>query len=883
MVLPLLAGTAIKSLAATSSKKVATNKFLPGKKARKESQYKKSGGKPGGLVKYQEDRFKTDDTKVDYKKFVDSTTKKSTKKPSTSKTKKIDTILDEMISTLKSIDTSLKKSLKTEKSTERKSRTLFQIFKKRKREEELESKKQKSGIIGRVGGRISKSGPFGAIMKFLSSVLIGGIVMSIIENGDKIAAAMTDIEDGIKTSFGGLRIGIISFSRAFQKPISSVLKAGGFILRQFKRLAFGFGKMFSAVLGGFKKLFVERLGKYTPEAIKSAVTKMDDLAKASPAALKKLNPMRAMKSGALRLFGKNGLKHLTKVSNAFKRIPFVGALIGIGIDLAMGERIDNAIVGAVGASLGAAIGGAIGQGLIPIPIVGAGVGAFVGAGIGDWAGKSIYKHLTGQVKSEIEFPPEYRDKLMIGGDNTDYDDYFPGRTPPLVRDPSRTRRGTGRGSGSAALENETEEEYRVAAAIYTEGGLGKSATDILQVAANRVASANYPNNFTSVFAAPGQFAGVEKRNSSKYRQIRTVEDAARWAGTTTATIRQYISAIRSKSNRADSASFVGGALEFRAAPAYYLKYGLVPGQMSRNGRFYDSKWRGTSSDNQFLLGPNDPQMRSAAPILDTQLQPASPTSKRTTRKLLIGAGHVDTPGQYGSGQGTQDPSTGVRESEATQHIVGLLKQKVDADPRLSRAIGFIQTPGGLGFDSFNFTQRTRELERQGNQVLEFHFDQHGGGRPGIITRSGQRTEVDKALARRFGDFGPNFKKGKLGVPDAGGTILELMAIDKNRKLLEEVKRGQYGPESEKLVNELLEIIKEGLTKEGKLSQLQSSRLRTVPGEDPLDNQNMNVNVPIPIFNQPQSNQTAQVPDSLVIPIFGIGYSDLTSQLNSYAG
>lgn len=881
MVLPLLAGTAIRSLATTSAKKVAANKFLPSKKARTKSQYEKTGGKPGGLVKYQKDAITTDDSKVDYKKFVDDTSKKTTKKRTVSKNKKIDDILDQMISTLKSIDTSLKKGLKTEKTVGRKSRTLFQISKKRKREEELETKKEKGGIIGRVGGSISKSGPFAAIMRFLSSVLVGGIVMSIIENGDKIAAAMTDIENGLKTTFGGLRIGIISFSRAFKKPISSVLKAGGFIFRQFKRLASGFGRMFSAVLGGFKKLFVEKLGKYTPEAIKSGITKMDDLAKATPSALKKLNPTRAFKSGALRLFGKNGLKHLTKVSNAFKRIPFVGALIGIGIDLAMGERIDNAIVGAVGASLGAAIGGAIGQGLIPIPIVGAGVGAFVGAGIGDWAGKSIYKHLTGQVKTEIEFPPEYQDRVMVSGDNAAYDNYFPGAPGPLIRDPGR--RSTGSGTGSAALENETDEEYRVAAAIYTEGGLGKSATDILQVAANRVASANYPNNFTSVFAAPGQFAGVEKRNSAKFREIRTIEDAARWAGTTPATIRQYIAAIRSKSNRADSASFVGGALEFRAAPAYYQKYGLVPGQMNRQGRFYDSKWRGTSSDNQFLVGPKDPQIKSAAPILDSKLQPGSTTPKKTTNKLLIGAGHVDTPGQYGSGQGTVDPRTNVRESEATQHLVRLLKKKVDADPRLSKVIGFIQTPGGLGFDDYNFTQRTRQLESQGNQVLELHFDQHGGGRPGIIARSGQRTEIDKALARRFGDFGPNFKQGKLGVPDAGGTILELMAIDKNRKLLDEIRRGQYGPESEKLVNELLEIIEEGLTKEGKLSQLQSSRLKPVPGEDPLIDKNMDVTVPIPIMNQPQTNQIAQAPTPVFFPILGTGYSDLTSQLNSYAG
>ena len=84
-------------------------------------------------------------------------------------------------------------------------------------------------------------------------------------------------------------------------------------------------------------------------------------------------------------------------------------MIGIGIDLALGEKLDRAIVGAIGATLGASIGGAIGQGLIPIPGLGALIGGTIGAGIGDWASKEIYKNLTGRVaEADKETPIEQR-------------------------------------------------------------------------------------------------------------------------------------------------------------------------------------------------------------------------------------------------------------------------------------------------------------------------------------------------------------------------------------------------------------------------------------------------------------------------------------------
>ena len=161
----------------------------------------------------------------------------------------------------------------------------------------------------------------------------------------------------------------------------------------------------------------------------------------------------------------------------------------------------------------------------------------------------------------------------------------------------------------------TEEEIRVAAALSTEAGRGSSATDVLQVAANRVQHGGYGGtNLTDVFAAPGQFHGVFSRGSNKFKQIKTIEDAAEWAGTTPDVIQGYIRDTRNKTNRSRSNSFVSGALEFRAAPQYYKQNGLVQGEMSSDGRFYDSRWRGGRGDNQYLVGPQDTMIGAPAPV-----------------------------------------------------------------------------------------------------------------------------------------------------------------------------------------------------------------------------------------------------------------------------
>ena len=181
-----------------------------------------------------------------------------------------------------------------------------------------------------------------------------------------------------------------------------------------------------------------------------------------------------------------------------------------------------------------------------------------------------------------------------------------------------TETATGLSAPGTSSGPATPEEYRIAAAVASEAGRGLSATDVLQVAANRVGSSAYPNTYDAVFTQPGQFAGVEDRGSSEFLAIQNGQDAAAWlgGGATPSTIDGYVSDLRNQSNRTSSADFVGGATEFRAAPSYYQdRPGERPAGTGSDGRIPDSNWRGGSGDNQILTGPQDPSTGTgAAPV-----------------------------------------------------------------------------------------------------------------------------------------------------------------------------------------------------------------------------------------------------------------------------
>lgn len=285
------------------------------------------------------------------------------------------------------------------------------------KEEKLESKKKDFEKPKSTKG-IKGPGFLDLIWGFITNVLLGSLVVFLLKHAPTIIKMFTDIAKGLQNPLQQLRLGIITLTTLFPRQIRFVasltrkilgpparlikkllIKASNVLGNLFKRAGLA---IFNLVKNPIKSLSKKILGQGGTQAARGAGKFL--ATKAAPVAAK-------VAGKAVGAAGKaaNVLKRFKFLSKIFKRVPFVGALIGIGIDLAMGERIDVAVAGAAGASLGAAIGGAIGTGLIPIPFVGTWVGAGVGSAIGDWAGKAIYSKMTGiQSTANKEVPVEAR-------------------------------------------------------------------------------------------------------------------------------------------------------------------------------------------------------------------------------------------------------------------------------------------------------------------------------------------------------------------------------------------------------------------------------------------------------------------------------------------
>lgn len=188
-------------------------------------------------------------------------------------------------------------------------------------------------------------------------------------------------------------------------------------------------------------------------------------------------------------------------------------------------------------------------------------------------------------------------------------------------------------------------------------------------------------------------------------------------------------------------------------------------------------------------------------------------------RVIIGAGHAPTPenaargimlGSDGrsvqgtaddgsSGRNTPSNATGVKEWEATAHVVNTLKQLVQ-DRGLTEQIGFrdIYSWKGLG-------GVPREVESvKGQQYVDLHFDARGFGKAGVLP-SANESATDRSLMNIFGRHSNNFDPSSKGVTAGGGTLLELASIDDPsiRGLLQEVKKGEQGPASLEMAERIL--------------------------------------------------------------------------------
>jgi murein DD-endopeptidase MepM/ murein hydrolase activator NlpD len=184
--------------------------------------------------------------------------------------------------------------------------------------------------------------------------------------------------------------------------------------------------------------------------------------------------------------------------------------------------------------------------------------------------------------------------------------------------------------------SESPEMYRIAAALSTEGSGAQSTVDMMQVVVNRKASGKYGSSYTEILSGPNQFEGVEKKGVGGFKKIQTLRDASKWSGQSEATLLGIIKNIQDPSLQKSSAQYVGGAFEFRAAPQYYLKNGLVPGEMGPDGRFYGSGWRGGSGDNQFLKDPirDKSRINPAGPASFNLPKPAQTSTAQTSTAVV---------------------------------------------------------------------------------------------------------------------------------------------------------------------------------------------------------------------------------------------------------
>ena len=341
------------------------------------------------------------------------------------------TTLDSIVSLTSQIENIVESQYKNRKAANQEARKEKDKGKKKIREGELESKKKKpgSGLLGKVA-QTAKGFSLGG---FLMNILMGGVALALFKSWGKIKKLFDFLGKKLTSFWDMLRYSVIALSTAFRKPTKWVVNTAGKILKKGGNLLKNAWKSIDNIFkGGLTKLsnsikswgqsIWKKLASMTPAgAVKNFATRTTSAVKRvftgkgannivpGPKNLSRAKP--AVKSFTQSItkstgtkFQKSGLTRLAKVSNVFKKIPVIGALLGIGIDLALGERLDNAIFGALGASLGAWIGGGVGS--LILPLLGTFAGAVVGGMIGDWLGKELYKTMSGQVSGLATGPQD---------------------------------------------------------------------------------------------------------------------------------------------------------------------------------------------------------------------------------------------------------------------------------------------------------------------------------------------------------------------------------------------------------------------------------------------------------------------------------------------
>jgi len=617
--LPLLTGVATKMLGPSGST-TAKNKKISKEKLLKSSDLK--DGKESVKITQKSVKLLPPAPKVSLLSPASDkpTLKGGPKKISTEslrdKGSYISKVLDNVIKYFKNKKKNTDKEIQQDRKTE-------EIDKKNKRESDLENKKAKTkGFSLPSASNISF---LDRILNFFTSILIGSLLVFLLKNSKKIFDIFNDIQSGLNNIWDVIRIGIISLSVSAKGLIKNVAKLGKFLLKGPAKLT---GNLIKNLGKSIKNVF-KGLGKYVVNNIKRIAglaagagsgTRGGGSKRVDPSKAKKPRATpRPLKSGtpkqtnpsvlnrAKQLFSDKGTKHLGKVSKVFKKIPFIGALIGIGIDLAMGERLDNAIAGAAGASLGSAIGAGVGS--VLFPGLGTLAGGFLGGIVGDWAGKEIYKKLSGQI---TQINPPQSDLMPAGNVGTG----------PM---------GGQIGQVQGQVSGGNADFWTLAAIASLESGNPQGQADVAQSIYNRASAGIFPGgkSIKNIITAPSQYSPVHESDPSKWAAI--VDESTAIAAVASHR-RGGVNAARMVSNAAqninnpqlqqEAKAFVGGRTDFNSLGVYKNDPANAISVVKRHGHRFGF-WVGPGS---LSYGQSNPGPANAPNLGGVSTSPSQPTS-----------------------------------------------------------------------------------------------------------------------------------------------------------------------------------------------------------------------------------------------------------------
>jgi len=461
MPLPMFLGGIAKGIAGGAAKGAA-KKFVTGKKDKKQETTTEQKSKTKDLGQKTSKKTKTKSTpktkKVSTVKLPKNVYKdaKEATKPTADSNVSYDSLskqLDNINKTVGALGAQAESERQATKDNLRQIRKDAKDKKADDKEEQLEKKKKRKG--GGILGAIKNVGSEFGIGKFLTNIALGSLAMFALDNIDKIESLFNQLTTNLSNPFKFMQAAIVSMSTVFAGPIRGGLRllskplkfAGNQVVKLAKKIAPMMKKTFAKIgtgLIGFAKNTVGRVTGLLGGGAKSATAGVGTASARKGQSISKSTSKAAKQGGLFRraknLYGgskgvaKKGAGRLLKLGGIFKKVPVIGGLLGLFIDLALGEPLDRALVNAIGGGLGAWIGAGAGA------FLGGGVfswltapmGGIIGYEIGKWAGNQFYDMIKQKMGLLPPIDPEDRAKPDPPPNNTNNNTNNNQTTPTVV-------------------------------------------------------------------------------------------------------------------------------------------------------------------------------------------------------------------------------------------------------------------------------------------------------------------------------------------------------------------------------------------------------------------------------------------------------------------